>query len=290
MDNLNLFIAHISIEKGLAKNTVAAYRSDLERFLEYFNHEVTDISEDEIKDYLKKQSLSASSLDRHLSSLKSFFKFLFDENIIKEDPTQNLHTKNRNLRLPKALTHDQIQAVFDAINPHEVVGLRNRLIVELLYGTGIRISESVAINIDDLDLKERWIKIKFGKAAKQRLVPVGSALAKALDDYLVRARPKFLGEKTRETALLLSQRGSRLTRQAAWGIIKDLKETAKLDIDLTPHSFRHTFATHLLSGGADIRVVQELLGHSVVTTTQIYTKVNIDQIRDAFQLAHPRAG
>lgn len=290
MDQLELFLSHISIEKGLAKNTLAAYRRDLERFLSYTSENSLTQDEATIREYLKSLNMASASRDRHLSSLKSYFKFLIYESLIENDPTSNIHTNNKVARLPKALTSEEITALIDSTSSQTEAGIRNRAILELLYGTGMRISEATSLDAEDIDLTERWIKIRFAKGAKQRLVPIGSKLAQSLSAYLVRVRPALLKNEQRQSALLLSLRGSRLSRQAIWLIVKELSKQSGLQIQISPHSLRHTFATHLLAGGADIRVVQELLGHSVVTTTQIYTKINIDQVRDAFVSAHPRAG
>ena len=290
MDHLELFLSHISIEKGLAKNTLSAYRRDLERFLSYTSENSLAQDEATIREYLKSLNMVSASRDRHLSSLKSYFKFLIYESLIDNDPTSNIHTNNKIARLPKALTGEEITALIDSTSSQTEAGIRNRTILELLYGTGMRISEATSLDTEDIDLTDGWIKIRFAKGAKQRLVPIGSELAQSLSSYLVRVRPALLKNEQRQSALLLSLRGSRLSRQAIWLIVKELSKQSGLKIQISPHSLRHTFATHLLAGGADIRVVQELLGHSVVTTTQIYTKINIDQIRDAFVSAHPRAG
>lgn len=289
MDHRDLFLAHISIEKGLAKNTIDAYRRDLDLFFSYLAKNDSDVSAANVGGFLSSRVGAKSSSDRILSTLKSYFKFLIDEDLIENDPTSSFHSQNREIRLPKALSLSQVNSLLSFCSTETPQGNRDHLLLELLYGTGMRISEAVGLDLDDVDLKNGWIKIRFAKGSKQRIVPVGSKLRTAIDAYLVRARPSFLKSSNRESALLLSLRGSRLTRQAAWLIIKNLGEKCNLDIDLSPHSLRHTFATHLLAGGADIRVVQELLGHSVVTTTQIYTKVNIDQIRDTFISSHPRA-
>jgi integrase/recombinase XerD len=290
MDHRELFLSHISIEKGLAKNTLAAYRRDLDRFFTFTIENSLPHDEVTIKQYLKSLKMASASRDRHLSSIKSYFKFLVYEGFIKNDPTSNIHSNKKIERLPKALTVEQVVALIESCSLQTDVGIRNRLILELLYGTGMRISEATSLDTDDIDLTQGWIKIRFAKGAKQRLVPIGSKLTESLSAYLVRVRPALLKTDHRQSALMLSLRGSRLSRQAIWLIVKEASQQSNLQIKISPHSLRHTFATHLLAGGADIRVVQELLGHSVVTTTQIYTKVNIDQIRDAFALAHPRAG
>jgi len=287
--NLDIFLSHLAIERGLSKNTIFAYRSDLTSLVSFLADNSLPLDKDAIKKFLSQQTNSSSTKDRQLSCLKTFFRYLQDEGIITEDPTSGLHSKNKVFRLPKSLTNEQVNKLIVSIPTDTLINIRDRFLLELLYGTGIRISEAIAIDLDDLELAEGWIKIKYGKGAKQRVVPIGSLLEKSLKEYLVKARPEFIKNKNRQLALLVSARGSRLSRQAAWLIVKQAGIRANLPMDLSPHALRHSFATHLLAGGADIRVVQELLGHSVVTTTQIYTKVNIDQIRDTFLLSHPRA-
>lgn len=288
--HLDIFLSHLSIERGLSKNTLEAYRNDLLALEKFLKDEARSLNTESIKTFLHVSKNSISTSDRQLSCFKTFFRYLIDEGLLADDPTAGLHSRNKVLRLPKSLSHEQVTALLSQVPRNNPSDVRNLLLLELLYGTGVRISEAIAIDLEDLDLENKWIKVKYGKGAKQRLVPIGKELALALDKYLIQARPELLKNKARQTALLVSRRGMRITRQAAWLIVKSAGQMANLPMELTPHSLRHTFATHLLAGGADIRVVQELLGHSVVTTTQIYTKVNIDQIRDTFLLAHPRAG
>ena len=289
-NHLDIFISHLSIERGLSKNTIEAYRNDLLALDKFLNDGSRSLNAESIKIFLHESKNSISTSDRQLSCFKTFFRYLIDDGLITNDPTAGLHSRNKVMRLPKSLSHEQVTTLLSQVPRNNPSDVRNLLILELLYGTGVRISEAIAIDLEDLDLENKWIQVKYGKGAKQRLVPIGKELAATLDKYLIQARPELLKNKPRQSALLVSRRGTRITRQAAWLIIKSAGQMANLPIELTPHSLRHTFATHLLAGGADIRVVQELLGHSVVTTTQIYTKVNIDQIRDTFLLAHPRAG
>ena len=289
-NHLDIFISHLSIERGLSKNTIEAYRNDLLALDKFLNDGSRSLNAESIKIFLHESKNSISTSDRQLSCFKTFFRYLIDDGLITNDPTAGLHSRNKVMRLPKSLSHEQVTMLLSQVPRNNPSDVRNLLLLELLYGTGVRISEAIAIDLEDLDLENKWIKVRYGKGAKQRLVPIGKELATTLDKYLIQARPELLKNKARQSALLVSRRGTRITRQAAWLIIKSAGQMANLPIELTPHSLRHTFATHLLAGGADIRVVQELLGHSVVTTTQIYTKVNIDQIRDTFLIAHPRAG
>lgn len=286
---LDIFLSHLAVERGLSRNTLSAYRADLTALFSYLDENQLEISPQALKVFLGVNKNSSATSDRQLSCFKTFFRYLSDEGVINQDPTFGLHPKNKVLRLPKSLSSTQINELIDALPKSTPANVRDLLLIELLYGTGVRISESTGIDLEDIDHENRWIKIKFGKGAKQRLVPIGSELDKILKNYLVLARPELVKNRNRISALFVSQRGARLTRQAAWLIVKRAAALANLSVELSPHTLRHTFATHLLAGGADIRVVQELLGHSAVTTTQIYTKVNIDQIRETFLLAHPRA-
>ncbi len=237
------------------------------------------------------EPLAASSIARTISSVRGFTRFLVDEGLLATDPAVDLVAPKQPARLPKALTIEQVEQLIAATDGDEPSDLRDRALVELLYATGARISEAVALNVDDLVGEDGTADVVrlFGKGGKQRIVPVGSYARSALDAYLVRARP-VLSTRGRSTpALFLGVRGSRLSRQNAWLLLRSVAERAKLDIELSPHSMRHSFATHLLQGGADVRVVQELLGHASVATTQIYTRVTADALRDVYATSHPRA-
>ncbi len=287
---LNSFIDYLRVEKGAAANTVAAYRRDLTKYL---NWRINN-PEASIKEYaFSIKDLAPSSLERNFSAVRSFHKYLNREfNIF--DPTDDLPETGKRQRLPKALTVEEITRLIDAgKDPGEAVSLRNYLLLELLYSTGARVSEVVGINLSDISEnsvngESIWVLKLRGKGGKERMVPLGSYAKSAIDDYLVRTRPSLL-KKLSESALFLNNRGTRLSRVSAWEIVKRAAEKAGLTSRVTPHVFRHSYATHLLDGGADIRVVQELLGHASVTTTQIYTLITIDKVRESYRLAHPRA-
>ncbi len=231
--------------------------------------------------------LTASSVGRMLSSVRGFHGFLLEEGLVASDVTTETKPPKLGSRLPKALTIDQVAAVLDAARGDEVPDLRNTALLELLYATGARISEAVGLNVDDV-IDGDVVRLT-GKGSKQRIVPVGSFAQDAIGAYLVRGRPT-LSQRGRSTpALFLGDRGQRLSRQSAWLIVRAAADRAHLGIEISPHTFRHSFATHLLQGGADVRVVQELLGHASVATTQIYTMVTADALRDMYQTAHPRA-
>ena len=237
------------------------------------------------------EPLAASSIARTISSVRGFTRFLVDEGLLATDPAVDLVAPKQPARLPKALTIEQVEQLLAATDGDEPADLRDKALVELLYATGARISEAVALNVDDLvgDDGTADVVRLFGKGGKQRIVPVGSYARSALDAYLVRARPVLSTRGRATPALFLGVRGSRLSRQNAWLLLRAAAERAKLDVELSPHSMRHSFATHLLQGGADVRVVQELLGHASVATTQIYTRVTADALRDVYATSHPRA-
>ncbi|MEO8093880.1 MAG: site-specific tyrosine recombinase XerD [Pseudolysinimonas sp.] len=289
---LDRYLRHVSIEKGRSGNTVAAYRRDLEAMLE----QGTVLAPDALAAYVRSlrerpQPLAASSIARTISSIRGFLRFLVDEGLLEADPSVDLVAPKQPARLPKALTIEQVEQLLAATDGDEPANLRDKALIELLYATGARISEAVGLNVDDLIGKNGTADVVrlFGKGGKQRIVPVGSYARAALDAYLVRSRP-LLSTRGRATpALFLGIRGSRLSRQNAWLLMRAAADRAKLDVELSPHSMRHSFATHLLQGGADVRVVQELLGHASVATTQIYTRVTADALRDVYIGAHPRA-
>ncbi len=291
------YLRHVSIERGLSANTLQAYRRDLEAYsallaargiltpsaitqqdVAAFAHELRTRPE---------RPLSASSTARMLSSVRSWHRFLLDESMVEVDVSAEVKPPKQSMKLPKAISIEQMESVLAATDGDEPQALRDKALLELLYATGARISEAVALNVDDL--VDGDIVRLFGKGSKQRIVPLGSFARAAIDAYLVRARPTFSARGTATPALFLGARGHRVSRQNAWLIIRAAAERAKLGVEISPHTFRHSFATHLLAGGADVRVVQELLGHSSVATTQIYTMVTADTLRDMYTTAHPRA-
>jgi integrase/recombinase XerD len=213
---------------------------------------------------------------------------MVDESTLTLDVTADIFPPKIPKRLPKAITVEQMSALLAAVEGDDEVRIRDRALLELLYATGARISEAINLNVDDVTAMDGMIRVR-GKGGKQRMVPVGSFAQAALETYLVRVRPVFSVRGKATPALFLGPRGARVSRQMAWLIIREAGERAQLGIELSPHTFRHSFATHLLSGGADVRVVQELLGHSSVATTQIYTLVTADTLRESYALAHPRA-
>ena len=296
------FLNFQRIERGLSKNSLSAYTRDLERFNAFLQREdisVLDFDEAHAENfilYLTAEKLAFSTSNRILSTLRSFYAYL-ERDHGAYNPMKDVLSRKIPLRLPKALTISQVtQLIEAAVVSDDIVSLRNKAILELLYSSGARVSEVVGLNLGDvMDMKTddsqiRIVKLR-GKGGKERVVPMGSYYIKALDDYLVRVRPSLVAKnsKGKNEALFLNQRGSRISRQSAWQLVVDAAQRVGLADGISPHVFRHSFATHLLDGGADIRVVQELLGHASVTTTQIYTLITIDKIRESYAMAHPRA-
>ena len=290
INSLNSFIDFLRVEKGAAKNTVDSYRRDLTRYINW----ISNNPDGTINEYaLSLEGLAPSSLERNFSALRSFHKYLNRE-IGIADPTGDLPESGKHNRLPKALTVSEMSSILESARRiDDPISLRDYLLIELLYSTGARVSEVIGINLNDINQTEiggeiiSTLKLR-GKGGKERIVPLGSYAKKAIEDYLVRTRPSLL-KKGSENVLFLNIRGSRLSRVSAWEIVKRAANRAGLETRVTPHVFRHSYATHLLDGGADIRVVQELLGHASVTTTQIYTLITIDKVRESYRLAHPRA-
>ena len=293
------FLNHLQIERGLAANSIAAYRRDLTKFALFLkDKQLSDVDPEAISQFetsLRESKLSNASISRVESTLRSFFKHLQQE-YGYADPTLEISPKKSARRLPKALTIAQIVSMIDAaLRDGQPTTVRDQAMLELLYSSGARVSELIGINVNDLSTVETddgiitTLKLR-GKGSKERIVPLGSFASKAIENYMVRVRPDLAAKSAKTTsALFLNSRGSRISRQSAWQMVLDAAEAAGVTEHVSPHVFRHSYATHLLDGGADIRVVQELLGHASVTTTQIYTLITIDKVRESYSMAHPRA-
>jgi len=293
------FLNHLQIERGLAANSIAAYRRDLAKFQSFLQnlalHEVTPEIINDFETSLREMKLAVASINRIDSTLRSFFKHLQQE-YGYADPTLEIAPSKSARRLPKALTIKQIVSMIDAAyREGDSITLRDQAMLELLYSSGARVSELIGINLNDLstvqtdDGEIRTLKLR-GKGSKERIVPLGSFASKAIDTYCVRIRPELSAKSSKpSSALFLNSRGGRISRQSAWQMVLDSAKAAGVTEHVSPHVFRHSYATHLLDGGADIRVVQELLGHASVTTTQIYTLITIDKVRETYSMAHPRA-
>jgi len=293
------FLNHLQIERGLAANSIAAYRRDLEKFKMFLNgNELSKVTPEVITAFetsLREANLSTPTINRADSTLRSFFKHLAQEYEIA-DPTLEISASKSARRLPKALTYDQIMSMINAaLRESDPITLRDQAMLELLYSSGARVSELIGINLNDLstvnsdDGEITTLKLR-GKGSKERIVPLGSFATAAIENYCVRVRPGLLAKNPKNnSALFLNSRGGRISRQSAWQMVLDAASAAGITEHVSPHVFRHSYATHLLDGGADIRVVQELLGHASVTTTQIYTLITIDKVRESYSMAHPRA-
>ena len=301
---IDSYLRHLTIERGMAKNTISAYRADLARYASFLEskgiespEKITELVINEFAESLKITSgLISSSVARVLAGVRGLHKFWLLENITAGDVAAAVKPPKSPRNLPKAITVDQIEKLLAASGPDpadenamaaDPVRVRDRAMLELLYATGARISELINLDLDDL-VDPTLVRL-FGKGSKERIVPVGGYAQRALDAYLVRTRPNLVTQGKGTPALFLNQRGGRLSRQSAWQIINEAARVAELPGEISPHTFRHSFATHLLEGGADVRVVQELLGHSSVATTQIYTLVTVDKLREIYGTAHPRA-
>lgn len=294
------YLQHLAIERGLAENTLDSYRRDLSRYTtalsSYGIADPQEISEGLISSYLQELSrgdedhkpLGARSVARHAVAIRQIHKYWELEGICAPNPAREIQPPSIGQSLPKAISIGQVTTLLDSISTETPAGLRDRAILEFLYATGARISEVVDLDVDDLHFADDAVVRLFGKGSKERIVPVGGYAQRAVSDYLVRSRPGLAAKGKGTPALFLNQRGGRLSRQSVWMLISKAAERAGISAEVSPHTLRHSFATHLLEGGADVRVVQELLGHASVTTTQIYTKVSVDSLREAYQLAHPR--
>lgn len=295
------FLDHLAVERGLSANTLVAYRRDLRRYVAFCGERdvraPAAVDESTIRSFVASVSASTWGEDEHpygartvartLSSVRSFHRFLLREGAAARDPGAGVLQPKLPRALPHPLPVDDVTRLMDAPDPATNVGLRDRAILELLYGAGLRISELVGLDVDDVDLEEGFVRV-LGKGGKEREVPLGRLGRDAVRAYLVRARPSFASVRSR-SALLLNQRGGRLTRQSCARLLTSHVRTSGIERRVTPHTLRHSFATHLLEGGADVRVVQEMLGHASVATTQIYTLVTRDHLREVYYTSHPRA-
>jgi len=306
---IRTYLDHLGVERGLADNTLKSYRRDLRRYAEYLDAEgISDldaITEATVVGFLMAlregdpdhPPLSAASAGRTVVAVRGFHKFAVRDGLARVDPSVGVRPPTPAKRLPKALPLADVEAILEAAGAAgTVLSMRDRALLELLYGTGARISEAVGLDVDDVDLGDAdgpgGTVLLRGKGSKERVVPLGRYARDAISAYLVRARPELVSTGSTagvKGALFLNARGGRLSRQSAWTVIVRSAERAGVAAEVSPHTMRHSFATHLLEGGADVRVVQELLGHASVTTTQVYTLVTVDTLREVYAAAHPRA-
>ncbi|MEP6632375.1 MAG: site-specific tyrosine recombinase XerD [Lapillicoccus sp.] len=298
------WLDHLQVERGAAHNTLVSYRRDLARYRAFLAargvEDAAQVTERDVTDFLaslresspERPGLSASSAARTLVAVRGLHRFLALEGEVTADPASAVSPPKTPSRLPKAIPVESVERLLEAASVGDTpVSLRDRALFEVLYGAGARISEAVGLDVDDLDLDvDRPASVRLlGKGGKERVVPIGRYAVEAVTAYLVRGRPTLAAGGRGTPALFLNQRGARLSRQSAWAALQAAAGRAGLTGHVSPHTFRHSFATHLLDGGADVRVVQELLGHASVTTTQIYTLVSVQRLREVYAGAHPRA-
>ncbi len=288
------YLVFLGVQRGLSPHTVEAYRRDLERWIAFARgrgrESPGEVERDDLTaflEYLRAQGLSARSVARAVASLRGFQRFMLEEGLSPGFPVADLATPRHTRPLPRVLSRDEVSRLLDQPIPRDPLGLRDKAILETLYSTGMRISELTGLDLEDMDLREMEVRV-LGKGAKERLVPVGQPAAAALGDYLAFGRPK-LSARPGQRALFLNARGGRLTRQGAWGVVRKYAARVGLCERMTPHTLRHSYATHLLESGADLRHIQELLGHASVSTTQVYTHVTRARLREVYLRAHPRA-
>ena len=291
------FLHHLTVERGSAANTLRSYAADLRRYLDHLAAagigELAAVREGDVAAFVRRlrsgpAPLAASSAARALAAVRGLHRFAARDGLVAEDVAREVAPPPVPLRLPRALTIDQVDQLLAGCVGDGPAPLRDRALLELLYSTGARISEAVGIDRDDLDAEHRTVLLR-GKGGKQRIVPVGRPALRAVDDYLVRGRPALAARGRGTPAVFLNARGGRLSRQSAWHVLRGAAESSGVVAAVSPHTLRHCFATHLLAGGADVRVVQELLGHASVTTTQVYTHVTVDTLREVYAASHPRA-
>jgi integrase/recombinase XerD len=293
------YLDHLAVERGLAGNTLLSYRRDLRRYAAIVGAErpLPSVTEADVASFvavLREGSeghppVKASSAARSLVAVRGLHRYAVREGWVPDDVSREVRPPALPRALPKAITVDEVKSLIDAAAFDQTpLSLRDAALLEVLYGTGARISEAVGLDVDDLDVEAGAVRL-YGKGSKERVVPVGSYALAAVSAYLVRARPALASGGRGTPALFLNARGGRLSRQSAWTVLRAAAEKAGLRAAVSPHTLRHSFATHLLDGGADVRVVQELLGHASVTTTQVYTLVTVDRLREVYAAAHPRA-
>lgn len=289
------YIHFLKVERQLSKNTVSSYQRDIESYIDY-------LTENGIQDFsavdrpiillhlekLKNSGISQRTIARHISSIRSFHQFLLREKLSDKDPTVHLEMPQLEQKLPNVLSIEEIDALINAPDQSKPQGIRDVAMLELLYGTGMRISELIALNLEDIHLTMGFARI-FGKGGKERIVPLGKSAIRACQNYLEQTRPTLQRDYPKTDAFFINQRGKRLTRQGCWKILKQHGETAKIEKELTPHILRHSFATHLIENGADLRAVQEMLGHADISTTQIYTHISKTRLSEVYKQFHPRA-
>ena len=290
---IDTFLNYLSVERGLASNTIIAYREDLNNYLGFIEKShieaLSKISKDNITNFMLSQrdsGIAPNSVARRLAAIRMFHRFLARERILKTDPSTLIDSPKLWKRIPDTLSVNEVEALIAQPNVHETQGVRDRAILETLYATGMRVSEAVNLKKDNVNLDIGFLRC-IGKGNKERIVPLGKKAIASINRYLQVSRPKFLKDKTSEF-MFLSRSGKKISRQSFWKLIKKYAKLARIKKPIKPHTLRHSFATHLLEGGADLRSVQEMLGHSDISTTQIYTHINKDRLKSVHKQFHPR--
>jgi integrase/recombinase XerD len=300
-ENIDSFLNYLMVEKGFSKNTEEAYRNDLYQLENYVREDCSrrgvmpvweNFSRQEMLSYmlnLKDKKYASTTLARKIAAAKSFFKFLTEEQKIQQNPTENIASMKVGRALPKPISFSQASRLLaEPAKESTPEAKRDKAMLELLYASGMRVSELVSMNVDDVETAEGFVRC-FGKGHKERMIPIYPRAAQAIQDYIATGRPKIVQNDSAETALFLNVRGERLTRQGLWQILKGYAKAANIEAEVTPHTLRHSFATHMLNGGADLRTVQELLGHANISTTQVYTHLTSEHVRKTYDKSHPRA-
>ncbi|MCB0747495.1 MAG: site-specific tyrosine recombinase XerD [Ignavibacteriales bacterium] len=288
------YLSILKVEKNLSDNSINSYRNDLTKLLFFFeNLKISDLNEVNIKHITeffaaqRTEGLSSSSVSRYSSSVRGFFLYLKQQDYIKNNPTSNISSTKLSRNLPSVLSFNEVEKILEQPNIKENLGLRDKAILELLYSSGLRVSELLNLKISDLFLSEEVIRV-IGKGSKQRIVPIGTSAINWLTEYITKVRPVLQKKMKSENIVFLNSKGSKLSRMSIWKIVKRYCDDAKIEKEVHPHTFRHSFATHLLEGGADLRAVQEMLGHSDISTTQIYTHIDREYVKQIHKDFHPR--
>ena len=294
MENLiEKFLGFLQNEKKLTKNTLESYKRDINNFIQFLNEKeltVINCENDAINDYIKKlegEAKTPSTISRHIASLRSFYQYLYDNRLVKNNPTKGVETPKIVRKEPAILSNTQVELLLEQPKSVDLKGIRDKAMLELVYATGIRVTELINLDINDIDFENACVRC-VGPHNKERIIPIGNIAIKALKDYIENARNYLI--KTESTkSLFVNISGKRLTRQGFWKIIKQYKNQADIDVDITPHTLRHSFAMHLLENGAELRAIQEMLGHSDISSTQVYAQMEQDRIKTMYMKSHPRA-
>ncbi|MEB3102753.1 site-specific tyrosine recombinase XerD [Ferviditalea candida] len=295
MNQLQAFIHYLSVERGLARNTLESYERDITHYLEYLKtlgvSSLQQTAKSHITGYmlkLKQLGRASSTMSRNMVSIRAFYQFLVRERLLEKDPSLNMEVPKLEKRLPKVLSVDEVERLLEAPVISNAGGMRDKAMLELLYATGIRVSELISLDVDDVNLAMGFVRCT-GKGSKERIIPIGKIASRWLNDYIQGMRLKLLKKSKAEPALFANHLGTRMTRQGFWKIIKKYALESGIHKEITPHTLRHSFATHLLENGADLRAVQEMLGHADISTTQIYTHVTTKKMKEVYDMTHPRA-